>query len=156
MHGIFSTLIQALSLTLISLVAGAMFGIWRGYQVVDYTPATFIEVHNGAVRNLNTLLPAMAMACLALVLALAVMSRHKAAPLSLYLLAASAIVVGGLITRLFNQPINAQIMAWTASSLPAGWSSTRDQWWTWHQWRLASTLAAEVLLIAAIFIDRKA
>lgn len=151
----FSTLIQALSLMLVSLVAGTMFGIWRGYQIADYTPATFIEVHNGAVTNLNTLLPAMAMACLVVVLALAVMSRHRTAPLSLYLLAASAIVVGGLITRLVNQPINSQIMTWTVSSLPADWSGIRDQWWTWHQWRLAATLAAEALLIAAIFIDRK-
>ncbi|UVC10140.1 DUF1772 domain-containing protein [Rhizobium sp. TH2] len=156
MHGIFSTLIQALSLMLVSLVAGAMFGIWRGYQIADYSPATFVEVHNGAVRNLNALLPAMAMACLALVLVLAVLSRHRVAPLSLYLLAAASIVVGGLITRLINQPINAQVMTWTASSLPSGWADIRDAWWIWHQRRLAATLAAEMLLIAAIFIDRKA
>ena len=42
---------------LISLVAGSMFGIWRGYDPALYAPATFVEVHQGAVRGLNTLLP---------------------------------------------------------------------------------------------------
>lgn len=148
------TIAQALALLLLGLVAGSMFGIWRGYDITAYAPATFVEVHQGAVRGLNILLPAMAAAALALVVLLAVLGRHRPAVLGLYLAAALAIIVGGIITRFLNQPINDQIMGWTLSSIPSDWATLRDRWWTWHVVRLTATLGAEVLLIAAVFADR--
>jgi uncharacterized membrane protein len=149
------TAAQVLALMLVGLVAGSMFGIWRGYDIAAYAPGTFVEVHQGAVRGLNTLLPAMAAAALALVVLLAVLGRNRPAVLGLYLAAALAIVVGGIITRFFNQPINEQIMTWTSAAIPADWVSLRDTWWHWHLARLAATLGAELLLIAAVFTDRQ-
>ena len=149
------TAAQVLALLLVGLVAGSMFGIWRGYDITVYAPATFVEVHQGAVRGLNTLLPAMAAAGLALVVALAVLGRNRPAVLGLYLAAALAIIVGGVITRFFNQPINDQITGWTASTMPGDWAALRDSWWNWHLARLAATLGAELLLIAAVFADRE-
>lgn len=145
---------QVLAILLVGLVAGSMFGIWRGYEVAAYTPATFIEVHQGAVRGLNALLPAMAMAGLALTVLLAVLARSRPWALGLYVVAALLIVAGGLITRLLNQPINEQVMGWTAATLPANWTAVRDTWWTWHVVRLAATAAAQVVLIVAVFVDR--
>jgi uncharacterized membrane protein len=107
------------------------------------------------VRGLNTLLPTMALAGLVLVLLLAVLSRARPTTMWLYLAAALAIVAGGLVTRLVNQPINGQVMQWTVASLPADWTDIRDRWWNWHQVRLATTLIAEMLLIAAILVDRR-
>jgi uncharacterized membrane protein len=149
------TAAQVLALLLVGLVAGSMFGIWRGYDITTYAPATFVEVHQGAVRGLNNLLPTMAAAALALVLLLAMVGRNRPMALGLYLAAALAIIVGGIITRFLNQPINDQIMGWSPASIPADWTALRDNWWTWHLVRLAATLGAEVLLITAVFADRE-
>jgi uncharacterized membrane protein len=154
MSAALATAAQVLALLLVGLVAGSMFGIWRGYDITTYPPATFLEVHQGSVRGLNILLPAMAAAALALVVLLAVLGRNRPAVLGLYLAAALAIIAGGIITRLLNQPINDQIMGWTPASIPADWTTLRDSWWKWHLVRLAATLGAELLLIAAVFVDR--
>jgi hypothetical protein len=154
MSAALATTAQVLALMLVGLVAGSMFGIWRGYDITAYAPATFVEVHQGSVRGLNILLPAMAAAALALVVLLAVLGRNRPAVLGLYLAAALAIIAGGIITRFLNQPINDQIMGWTPASIPVDWTTLRDSWWTWHLSRLAATLGAELLLIAAVFVDR--
>nr|WP_295890040.1 anthrone oxygenase family protein [uncultured Devosia sp.] len=156
MPAILPTLAQVTALVLLGLVVGSMFGIWRGYDITTYAPATFIEVHQGSVRGLNVLLPALAAASLILVLILAAIARQRPAVLGLYLATAAAIIAGGVITRLLNQPINDQVMAWTSASIPADWTALRDRWWSWHQVRLAVTLGAQLLLIAAIFADRDA
>ena len=148
------TTAQVLALLLVGLLAGSMFGIWRGYDIAAYTPATFVEVHQGAVRGLNILLPAMAAAAIALVVLLAVLGRARPAVLGLYLATALAIIAGGIITRFLNQPINEQIMGWTPAAIPADWTTLRNSWWTWHLVRLAATVIAELLLIAAVFADR--
>ena len=145
--------IQVCSLLLLSLVAGAVFGIWRGYDPSAFSAATFVEVHQGAVKGLNVLLPAMAAASLLLTVALGYFARHPAA-LWLYVLVAVAIVAGGLITRFGNQPINAEVMRWTADTMPAGWAQLRDMWWRWHAIRLVTTVCALILLILAVFADR--
>lgn len=149
------TAAQIIALMLLGLVAGSMFGIWRGYDITGYAPATFVEVYQGAVRGLNTLLPAMAAGALVLVIVLAIMARNRPAALGLYVAAAIAIIAGGAITRLLNQPINDQIMAWTPTTIPTDWSTMRDSWWTWHLVRLTATLAGLALLIAAVFVDRE-
>jgi len=148
-----TTALQISSLLLISLIVGSMFGIWRGYNPANFSPTTFVEVHQGAVRGLNILLPAMALASILIVVALAWLGRGMPLPLWLYIAAAVAMVAGGLITRFGNQPLNAIIMAWGAVP-PDGWQIIRDIWWNWHLARLAAGIAAELLLIAAIFTDR--
>jgi hypothetical protein len=147
---------QVLALLLISLVAGSVFGIWRGYDLSAYTPSAFLEVHQGAVRGLNTLLPAMGAAALVLTVLLAILSRTRPTVLWLYVGAAVLVAIAGAITRFANQPINEQVMTWTATTMPENWTALRDSWWGWHVMRLAVTVAAELVLIAAIFADRDA
>src|SRR5690606_41416760 len=113
------TAAQILALLLLGLVAGSMFGIWRGFDFTTYTPATYVEVHQGSVRGLNVLLPAMAMASIVLVLLLAVLARQRPAVWGLYLAAALAMVAAGLVTRFLNQPLNSRIMACTPQAPPA-------------------------------------
>jgi hypothetical protein len=152
---VLTTVAQVAALVLISLVAGSMFGIWRGYDPALYSPGTFVEVHQEAVRGLNVLLPAIAIAALVLTIVLAILGRSKPTALWLYVAAAVAIAIGGAITRLANQPINDLVMAWTPTALPENWTALRDSWWTWHLARLAATVGAELLLIAAVFADRE-
>lgn len=151
-----STIGQGLSLLLVGLLAGSMYGIWFGYDITRYSPATFVEVHQGAVRGLNTMLPLMGLAAIVLVVVLALLARQRPAVLALYALAALGLVAAGLITRFLNQPINASVMEWSATALPADWQALRDSWWNWHAVRLGATSLALLLLIAAIFTDRSA
>ena len=151
--GFFTTLFQAVALLVLSLVVGAMFGVWRGFNPANFSPATFVEVQQSAIRGLNDLLPAMGALSIAAVLLLAFLGRSRPIVLLLYLLAAIAMIVAGLITRLGNQPINVVVMAWSGLP-PTGWEILRDRWWTLHQARLAAGTVAELFLIAAIFVDR--
>jgi hypothetical protein len=155
MQIILISIVQTLAVILIGLVTGSMFAIWQGYPITDYSPATFVEVHQGAVRGLNTLLPVAATASLALVALLATFARHRPGVMWLYLGVAAMIALGGLVTRLINQPINALVMTWTATTLPTDWIDLRDRWWTWHQIRLFFTFVGEAILIATVLIDRK-
>ena len=52
-----STVGRVVSLMLVGLLAGSVFGVWRGFDFAQYTPAAYLEVHQGAVRGLNLLLP---------------------------------------------------------------------------------------------------
>jgi hypothetical protein len=73
----------------------------------------------------------------------------------LYIASATTLVAGGLVTRLINQPINAQVMTWTVTSLPADWNDIRKLWWNWHLVRLAATFLAQALLVAAFLSHRR-
>lgn len=149
-----STVIQFAAIILISLVAGSTFGIWRGYNPTPFSPVTFLEVHQGAVRGLNVLLPATAAASLLLVVILAFMSKDRPPVLTMYLAAIVGIIAGGAVTRLTNQPINAAIMSWTRESMPSNWTEIRDTWWHWHVVRTFISVATVGVLIAAVFSDR--
>lgn len=148
-----TTALQIVALLLMSLLAGAMFAVWRGYDPAAFSPATFVEVHQGAVRGLNVVLPAMGLAGILSVLALAWLRRDRPRSLRLYLATLAAMAAAGLITRFGNQPINAVVMTW-GTLPPEGWQALRDTWWNWHVARLVAGIAAELLLIAAIFTDR--
>ncbi|MDO8837792.1 MAG: DUF1772 domain-containing protein [Parvibaculum sp.] len=148
-----TTALQVLGLLLISLIVGSMFGIWGGYNPATFSPATFVEVHQGAVRGLNVLLPSMGLACILVAVTLAWLGRGMPQSRWLYIAAAVGMVAAALITRFGNQPINAVIMTWGAVP-PDGWQMFRDTWWKWHQARLAAGFSGELLLIAAIFTHR--
>lgn len=152
----YTTILQVLALMLISLVAGAMFGIWRGYDPSTWSTATFLEVHQGAVGGLNTLLPVMGLVAILSVATLAFLVRSTPQSLWLYAGACILMILAGAITRFGNQPINGQVMNWTVNDLPDNWELLRDTWWRWHHARLAAGFLAELLLISAIFVDRNA
>lgn len=148
------TALQFFDILIISLVAGSIFGIWRGYNPAAYSAATFLEVHQGAVRGLNVILPAMGFSAIVATALLAVLARRSGISLSLYLMALVAMVAAGLITRFLNQPINAEVARWTLETMPANWGELRDAWWRWHLARLGFSIAGAALLIAAVFVDR--
>ena len=89
-----------------------------------------------------------------LTLLLAFLSRRKAGTFRLYVTALLAIAAAGLVTRFLNQPINSEIMGWTAGAMPDNWTELRDTWWQWHILRLVCAVAGTVLLVAAVLADR--
>ncbi len=139
---------------LLALVAGATFGIWRGYHPGGYSASTFLQTHQGAVRGLNVLLPAMAFAAILLTAILALRCDRSQSAFPLYLLAIGLMVGAGIVTRVFNQAINAEIMTWTPATIPADWSDIRDRWWFWHVVRTFLSAAALITLVTAALTNR--
>ncbi len=144
---------QLLDIMIVALLAGTVFGVWRGYDPAGYSPAAFLEIHQGAVRGLNTLLPAMGAAAILLTGVLAWSARGTPLPFRFYLVAMVAMIAAGLVTRFGNQPINATVMTWTAGAMPSGWEELRDTWWRWHMIRVGVTTAALAVLVAAVMAD---
>ncbi len=151
-----SMILKIVAILLLAMIAGSTFGIWRGYDPANYSSTTFLEVHKGAVSGLNILLPAIAMACIVVTALLAFQSYHQSPAFFMYLIALALLVAGGAITRLINQPINADVMAWTASAMPANWTEVRDHWWVWHVIRTYIAGAALLTLLMAVLMDRPA
>lgn len=140
-------------LVIVSLLVGSMFGVWRGFDPAAFSPATFVEVQQGAIRGLNDLLPFMGLASIAVTVVLAFLARKRPLVMWLYAAAAIALAIAGIVTRFGNQPINDIVMTWTATP-PDGWQTLRDAWWNWHLVRLTAAFVGMVLLINAVFADR--
>jgi hypothetical protein len=67
------------------------------------------------------------------------------------LIAATLLVVSGLITRFGNQPINDMVITWSINSPPSGWIELRDKWWALHIIRTILVLfALSIIIITAI------
>lgn len=147
--------VQLAAIVLIALVAGATFGIWRGYNPSGYSASTFLEVHKGAVSGLNTLLPVLGLGANVLTLLL-VVRYYGSRSFALYLVALALMVTAGLLTRFGNQPINALVVKWTVDSLPANWTSLRDSWWSWHIVRTGASIGGLASLVAAALTGRAA
>ena len=134
---------------LVALVVGSMFGIWLGYNPTSLSPAAYVEHQQLAIRSLNVVLPILGAACILLTVVWAVLVKSNRRVRTLLLFAVLFLVAAGLITRLFNQPINAQVMTWSAQSLPSNWSRLRDHWWFWHTVRTLAGLVALGSLVLA-------
>ncbi len=128
-------LVDFFSLLFAALVVGSMFGLWLGLNPSRLAAPVYIAQHQQLVHGLNLALPAMGALAIAFTLAAAYLARQQPARLSLLLAGAAGLIAAGLITRLFNQPINAIVMTWAAESPPSNWEELRDAWWSWHMAR---------------------
>lgn len=155
MRGPVLALLQFVALLLVGLIAGGVFSIWFGYDVSAYTQATFVEVHQRAVRGLNDVLPLMGLGAITCVIVLAVLARRDRSVLAIYVLVVLALIAAGVITRFGNQPINATVMTWTPDTVPPEWQSLARTWWMWHGWRVAASILAFLCLIVAVLADRR-
>lgn len=137
-----------------SLVIGTMFGIWLGYDPKSLSAAAYVEVQQNAIRSMNIQLPLMAAVGIVLTLALVYMMRMNAGQMWLLIGAIVFFIAAGLVTRFFNQPINAVVMTWNAADPPVNLVEFRDRWWQWHMVRMALGIIGQGLLIAAAMLRR--
>ena len=135
------------SIVCAALAVGGMFVIWVGYDPAALSPSAYVEQQQNAIRGLNVLMPALGAAAIALTLASAWLMRRNRSGCVLLIVAAAFLVISGAITRLGNQPINEQVMAWNPANPPATWTELRDQWWGFHRLRAASGLIALGLIV---------
>jgi len=136
-------------LLLAALLVGTMFGIWVGFDPAALSAQAYVEQQQNAIRSLNTFLPALGAVCIALTVALAVLSQGRTR--GWLAAAATCFVVAGLITRFGNQPINAVVMTWSPAAPDPRWIDMRDTWWHWHTARtLFGIVAISFVLVAAL------
>lgn len=145
-------IIRILALITGGLVAGAMFGIWRGYNPSTLSAAASVEQHQQAVRGLNVLMPVLGGVTIVLTIVIAVHARRKRPALLVFVFAALLFAVSGIVTRARNQPINSIVMHWDARTPPQEWSGMREAWWHWHLIRTFAGMAGFVLLAGGVVI----
>lgn len=144
-----ANLVYFSDLMLAALLVGAVFGVWLLFDPAGMEPAAYIAQQQQGIRALNVVLPAMGFATIVVTIGAALLARHDPTRLALLLGAVACLVAGGVITRLFNQPINARVITWSLQDPPADWTILRDQWWHWHLLRLGFGIGGLALLIAA-------
>ena len=147
--------IRFLSLLLMALLVGTMFGIWLGFDPAALSASAFVEMQQNAIRALNTPLPILGAVCILLTAAWAVQTRNDRRGRGLLVAATLCLVAVGLITRFANQPSNAQVMTWSAQAPAADWATLRDTWRHWHTLRTAVGVAALVLALLAALGSRR-
>jgi len=150
-----ANIVRFVLLMLLSLLVGTTFGILVGFNPASLSAAAYVEHQQNAIRSLNTLLPLMGAACILLMVWLAIQSKNDLRGRALLLGAAACLVVAALVTRFGNQPINAEVMTWSAQSPPANWAHLRDTWWEWHVVRTLAGILALSLALLSVLGSRK-
>lgn len=145
-------IIRILALITGGLVAGAMFGIWRGYNPVALSATASVEQHQQAIRGLNVILPGLGAVTIVLTIVIAVQVHRKRMALLTFVFAALLFGVSGIVTRARNQPINRIVMHWDARTPPSEWLEMREAWWHWHLIRTFTGIAGFVLLVGGVVI----
>jgi hypothetical protein len=135
------------NIVLAGLIAGALLGIWLGFNPVTYSFSTYIEHQQGAIKALNVLMPVLGLITILLTLVSAFLQKNNQVVFVTLIIAAVLLITSGLVTKFGNQPINKIIMTWHNSDVPANWTELRDRWWTLHQIRALSALIAFFLIV---------
>lgn len=140
-------IIRFCNIVMAALVTGTIFGIWIGYNPKDLSAPTFIEQQQNAILALNTLMPILALITILLTITSAFLQRKDKIAFSVLLVASVFLIVGGLITRFGNQPINSIVMTWDMNTPPNNWMVLRNQWWTYHELRTLSAFIGLCLIV---------
>lgn len=143
------------SIFLCALVTGVFWGPWLGLSrsIQTFSGDVFLAIGQRMIRNLAPVMPfLMPGAILATVPVLVISFRER--PWTFYAdLAGFALFIAALlVTLIVEVPIDDEIRAWTAATLPDNWRQLRDRWAAFHVLRTAASIAGLLLLlIGAIF-----
>lgn len=137
------------NLLVVALVAGAVFGIWFGYNPAKLSPDAYVEQQQQAIRALNVKMPVLGAIGILLTVISALLMMAERRTFYVLIGAVVCLVVAALVTRFGNQPINAVVMTWDAHVPPANWIEFRDTWWNWHIMRTVASVAGLCLLLLA-------
>ena len=138
---------QATTIALFALVMGVFWGTWFSLsRTMDRLSAeTFVAVGHQMIANLGGPMAALLpLSLLSALVALALLWPGRGAAFwwtaAGFLLMAAALV----ITLAVEVPIDNQIQAWTAATLPGDWRSIQSRWELWHTVRTFASIAAVV------------
>ena len=140
------SLVKFFNIIFAALLAGTSFGIWIGFNPINYSASAYIEQQQNLLRSLNTPLIALVVVT-TLVTLISAFIQWKNKPVFVALLLAAAFFLSCIIiTRLGNIPIQTQMLNWTKGALPGNWMMLRDKWWSFHIMRTIVELIALVLI----------
>jgi cbb3-type cytochrome oxidase subunit 1 len=142
-----TTFIRFLNIILVALLAGTSFGIWIGFNPIDYSASTYVEQQQHLVTSLNTLMVALVIVATLVTVASAILHRQNKTVFYTLIFAAAFLASCIFISRLGNLPIQTEMLSWNSTSLPVNWTDMRDRWWTFHIMRTIAELIA-LLLVA--------
>jgi hypothetical protein len=139
---------QATTIVLFALVMGVFWGTWFSLSrtMNQLSAETFIAVGHQMIQNLGMpmaiLLP---LALLSALVTLVLLWQGVRAAAFWWLLAGFLLMVAALvITLVVEVPIDNQIKAWTAATLPGDWRSIQSRWELFHTIRTFLSIAGVV------------
>lgn len=148
-------LLDAMTVLLAGLIAGAVSGAWWINRRLD-DPVLSIGYKQVEIPALTSTLVPLGLLTTGLALLTVVQSRRQRARLMLALVGALSLVAMGLLTRFALFPLNSQIMAWSAQTPPADWRAIRDQWNLAHGLRtMCGLVGFSTLLLGALVPERQ-
>jgi len=140
-------LIRFLSIILAALLAGVSFGIWIGFSPGRLSQSAYLEQQQNLVASLKTLMIALVVLGALITGVSAFLQRtNKVVFLSL-LIATLSLISCMIITKFGNVPIDDMVMTWTVGTMPANWTTLRDNWVSFHIMRTWTELVALVLIV---------
>ena len=147
-------LIKFVDVVLTGIIAGIIFGVWIGYNPKSLSAVAYVEQQQNAIRALNVVMPVLGLIAIILTIVYAIQCKEDKLNRNLLLVAASLLIVSGLVTRFGNQPINAIVITWDLNSIPGNWTELRDKWWTLHTIRTFLTLAGFAIIVWVTIHDK--
>jgi uncharacterized membrane protein len=139
---------QATTIVLFSLVMGVFWGTWFSLSrtMDQLSGETFVAVGHQMIQNLGLpmaiLLP---LALLSALVTLALLRQGRQTVAFWWVLAGFVLMAVALvITLAVEVPIDNQISAWTATTLPGDWRSIQERWEQFHTVRTFLSIAAVI------------
>ncbi len=139
--------IRFANIILAALLAGTSFGIWMGFNPINYSASTYLEQQLNLVRSLHILMVSLVIIVTIVTLISAFLQRKNKTVFITLLFAAAFFASCIFISRLGNLPIQNEMLSWNANSLPDNWTILRDKWWSFHIMRTVAELIALVLVV---------
>ncbi|NLG96054.1 MAG: DUF1772 domain-containing protein [Chloroflexi bacterium] len=142
---------QFISILLSALVTGVFWGTWLGLSrsMSSLTPETFLTVGHTMIGNLGTIMAILVPAALLAVAVVLYLLYRDRSTRAFYLTLAGFVlfIIALLITLIVEVPIDNQIAAWTATTLPDNWQELRDRWDLFHTIRSWASVFGFALLL---------
>jgi uncharacterized membrane protein len=144
---------QFIALFLLLLVTGIFWGNYfslsRSFEV--FSAIELIHLAKTLVQNLAMPMRIISPACILFMILSAWFYPQKTSKEFYFNIAAILLIVAALvITVVIEVPINNQIIAWTATTIPADWETIRNDWQFFNIIRTFASLLGFAFFAAAI------
>lgn len=148
----FFVLVRVVGVLASGLVAGAALCILFLEHRFAGDAAFYTQYKQLLIRALTVPLPALGLAAL-LVNAYDCSLLFRQGQTTFLALSLTALLLGALamaLTRGGHFPLNAEILAWSPSAPPAGWTSVQAKWWTLHVARTVTSVSSFALFVFSV------
>jgi hypothetical protein len=133
-------IIQFMNIGMAGLMAGIQSEIWLVYNQNTFSFANWLAFQQASINALNTIMPLLGLLTIILTLAAALLQKENKTIFIFLLTASGFLIIGGLITKFGNQPINKIVLTSNKDTIPADWAALSSRWQSLHIIRLLATL----------------